>query len=67
MHLKSRMRPSGLGCILGVYHVQTKPGIGPVVHAHRTGPVPLKDNTEAELKRMENLGVVNKQTEPTDW
>lgn len=58
---------TGLGCIPGVYHIQTDPDVTPVVHAHRKVPVTLKDKTETELKRMEGLGVITKQTEPTDW
>jgi len=56
---------TGLGCILGVYHIQTDPEVTPV--APRKVPVALKDKIETELKRMESLGVITKHTEPTDW
>ncbi len=59
---------TGLGCIPGVYHIETNPDATPVVHAPRKVPIaPLKDKIETELKRMENLDVITKRTEPTDW
>lgn len=58
---------TGLGCIPGVYHIEADPNITPVVHAPRKVPVALKIKIETELKRMASLGVITKQTEPTDW
>ena len=58
---------TGLGCIPGVYHIKTDPEVTPVVHAPRKVPVAMKEKIETELKRMESLGVITKQTEPTDW
>lgn len=58
---------TGLGCIPGVRHIKTDPDVTPVVHAKRKVPVTLKDKIETELKRMESLGVITKQTELTDW
>ncbi|RVE62485.1 hypothetical protein OJAV_G00157530 [Oryzias javanicus] len=58
---------TGLGCLPGLYHIKTDPKVSPVVHAPRKVPVALKDKIETELKRMESLGVITKQTEPTEW
>lgn len=40
-----------LGCIPGVYHIETDPNITPVVHAPRKVPVTLKAKIKTELKR----------------
>uniref|UniRef100_A0A3P9J671 ribonuclease H n=1 Tax=Oryzias latipes TaxID=8090 RepID=A0A3P9J671_ORYLA len=58
---------TGLGCLPGLYHIKTDPDVSPVIHAPRKVPVALKDKIETELKRMESLGVITKQTEPTEW
>lgn len=58
---------TGLGCIPGVHHIKTDADVTPVIHAPRNVPVALKDKIETELKRMESLGMITKQTEPTDW
>ena len=39
----------------------------PIVHAPRKVPVALRDKLKAELRRMENLDVVEKVTEPRQW
>lgn len=51
---------SGSGCIPGVYHVQTNPGVTPVIHAHPESTCGSEGKTEAELKRMENLSGISK-------
>lgn len=38
-----------------------------MVHPPRKVPIALKDQIKTELERMKQLGVVEKQTEPTDW
>ena len=54
----------GLGTFPGVRKIHLKPETEPVVHPPRRIPVALR-----ELKRMENLGVIVKVSEPTltDW
>lgn len=37
------------------------------VNTARRVPLPLKPKVDAELKRMEDAGVIEKVTEPTDW
>ncbi len=44
-----------------------KQGVEPVIHAPRRIPHAIKDKVKAELDRMEKLGVIVKQTEPTEW
>lgn len=58
---------TGLGCVPGLHHIQLKPEITPVIHPPRKVPIVLKDRIKAELDRMEDLGVIVKQTDPTDW
>ena len=49
------------------YHIELAEGAVPVVHAPRKVPVPQRANVVEELKRMENLGVIVRQEEPTEW
>ncbi|RXN08425.1 retrotransposon-like family member retr-1 [Labeo rohita] len=58
---------TGLGCVPGLHHIQLNPDVAPVIHAPRKVPIALKEKVRMELKRMEDLGVIVKQTEPTDW
>lgn len=58
---------TGLGCVPGKHHIEVDPNVAPVIHAPRRVPVALKDKIKTELKRMEDKGVIVKQTEPTDW
>jgi len=57
---------TGLGCVPGVHHIQTNPEVMPVIHAPRKVPVALKNDIKRDLKRMEEMGVIKKQTEPTE-
>ncbi|CAB4027042.1 Hypothetical predicted protein [Paramuricea clavata] len=57
----------GLGCLEGEYHIKTNPNVTPVVHAPRKVPYALRDKLKTELDRMENLGVIEKVVEPTEW
>ncbi len=57
---------TGLGCIPGLHHIQLSPDVAPVIHAPRKVPIALKDRVKMELKRMEDRGVIVKQTEPTE-
>lgn len=58
---------TGLGCLPGQHHIQINKDIPPVVHAPRRVPVALKSKIVEELQRMEKLGVITRQHEPTDW
>ncbi len=58
---------TGLGCIPGLHNIQLNLDIAPVIHAPRKVPIALKDRVKMELKLMEDLGVIVKQTDPTEW
>ena len=57
----------GLGCIPGQHHIQIDHTVTPVVHAPRRIPVALRDRVVEELQRMVKMGVITRQTEPTEW
>ena len=48
------------------YHVELEEGAVPVVHAPRKVPMPQRAKVFNELKRMEKLGVIVRQEEPTE-
>ena len=58
---------TGLGKLPGTYHIETDPSVAPVVHPPRKVPSALQKQVREELNRMESLGVIAKQDEPTDW
>ena len=58
---------TGLGCLPGSYHIELAEGAVPVIHPPRKVPVPLRAKVIEELKRMEKLGVIVRQEEPTEW
>ena len=60
---------AGLGTLKRVeYTIRLKLDAQPFsLHASRNVPLPLKEETDEELKRMEQLGVISKVSEPTEW
>lgn len=54
---------TGLGCVPGLHLIQLNPDVTPVIHPPRKVPIALKERIKVEL----DLGVIVKQTEPTDW
>ena len=58
---------TGLGCLPGTYHIEPAEGAVPVVHPPKNVPVPQRAKVVEELKRMEKLGVIVRQEEPTEW
>ncbi|XP_048252587.1 uncharacterized protein K02A2.6-like [Haliotis rufescens] len=57
----------GLGCLEDKYSIQLDPEVKPVVHAPRKVPIALHEKVQVELQRMEDLGVIMKVEEPTEW
>ena len=57
----------GLGNMDDTYHICIDKNIPPVVHAPRKVPAALRDQLQAELKRMEAMDVIEKVDHPTDW
>ncbi|KAK3108757.1 hypothetical protein FSP39_014959 [Pinctada imbricata] len=57
----------GLGSLHEKYSIKIDPDATPVVHPPRRVPLALKGKLRDELDRMEKLGVIKKQTEPTPW
>ena len=51
----------------GTYRIELADGATPVAHSSRKIPVPQREKVVEELKRMEKLGVIVRQEEPTEW
>ncbi|CAC5403290.1 unnamed protein product [Mytilus coruscus] len=57
---------TGLGCLPGTHNIRINKTVTPVVQAPRK-IIAIKDKVKAELDRMEDIGVIFKQQEPTQW
>ena len=57
----------GLGCMPGTHTIKIDSSITPKVHPPRKVPISLKYRVKEELSRMEKLGVIKRQKEPTPW
>ena len=57
----------GLGNIPGEYRIEIDDKVPPVVHPCRKIPFPMHEKLKEEIQRMEELGVISKVNEPTDW
>ena len=58
----------GLGCINNIqYHINIDQTCKPVIHPPRCVPVTLRPKIQDELKRMEELNVIEKVEGPTEW
>ena len=67
----SRKFPSlfnGLGLMLQEYEIHLKPNAKPhALFTARHVPIPLREKVQAELQRMQSLGVITKVDHPTPW
>lgn len=58
----------GLGNIQRAYHIKLKPNAVPFsLKTPRRIPLPLMGKVKEELQRMEELGVIRRIEEPTEW
>ena len=58
----------GLGKLKDNYVIKLQEGAVPfALSTSRRVPIPLLPKVKEELQRMENLGVISKINEPTDW
>lgn len=57
----------GLGFLQHKCSFKVRKDVTPVIDPPRKIPFKLYDKLENELKRMENLNVIKKVTEPTEW
>ena len=51
----------------GQYTLEIIDGATPVVHPPRRVPVALKGKLKKELDRLQSLGIIEQDTEPTPW
>lgn len=59
---------TGLGKLPGEYHIKLKEGARPYsLNVPRRVAVPLMDAVKQELNRMEQLGVITRIQESTEW
>ncbi|XP_049871001.1 uncharacterized protein LOC126380308 isoform X1 [Pectinophora gossypiella] len=58
---------TGLGCLPGECVISTNPDVKPKVDAPRKVPFALHQRLQEELEKMENMDVIVKVTEPTEW
>jgi hypothetical protein len=57
---------SGTGLLSGEYHIELDKSVKPVIHPPRRVPVAVKDKLKAELDKLEEEGIIVKETEPTE-
>jgi hypothetical protein len=58
---------TGLGKLDTEHHITVESGAVPIVSASRPVPVHVRPKLKAELDRLENLGIIQKCDEPTEW
>ena len=58
----------GLGNLGEPYEIQLQPDAKPhALFTPRSVPIPLRKKVQAELSRMESMGVISKVDKPTEW
>ena len=59
---------NGLGLMSHEYEIRLKPNAKPhALFTARHVPIPLREKVQAELQRMQSLGVITKVDHPTPW
>ena len=56
-----------IGSFEGEFHIQVSKGTTPIIQPPRKYPVNIRDEIKEELNRMEDLKVITRESEPTDW
>ena len=57
----------GLGCLKTPYRIKVDLSVHPTICPPRNKPVALKSRIKEELDRMEQMKVIKKEEEPTEW
>lgn len=57
----------GLGCIGGEYDIQLQDDAKPIKQQPRRVPTAMRQKLKQRLKEMEEMGVITKVPEPTEW
>ena len=58
---------TGLGKLPGVYHIETDPNVKPTQSNPRRVPIPVQEELKDKIDELEQIGVLAKVTEPTQW
>ena len=58
---------TGLGKLPGTYHIETDPTVKPVQNNPRRVPIPVKAELKNKIEELENMGVIQRVTQPTEW
>ena len=58
---------TGKGCLEGEYSIKIDRSVPPTVHPPRKVPLAIKDKLKTELDKMEQMGLIVKQDQPTEW
>ena len=56
-----------IGYLQGEHHISIDPKVKPVIHPPRKIPISMLEKLKAELERIQQLDVLDKIDEPTDW
>ncbi len=56
-----------IGNFPGTFHITLEENASPTIHPPRKCPIHVKQDLQNELHKMEELGVITKVTQPTDW
>ncbi|RWS00170.1 uncharacterized protein B4U80_00378, partial [Leptotrombidium deliense] len=57
----------GIGCLGTIHKIQLKEGAKPRIVATRRIPVALRDKVKTELDKLEEMGIIEKVNQPTEW
>lgn len=57
----------GIGCLEKEHRIILKENVVPAVFNARKIPLSIKNAVKLELDRLENLKIIEKVSEPTDW